>query len=177
MQLIDNKAMGKKTVYLFVALILPISIFVFLKLMGKNQFAIPTYYSSGIDSLSSICEADYSKPYFVPDSILEKINWKEKECSLFLLGKTNNLELKRLRDVFTTEQFDIYSINAESKQNGHQLTESVFAKWKNCIFIAKPFINVVLIDNEKKIRGYYSIGSREEMDRLLVEMKILLKQY
>jgi hypothetical protein len=37
--------------------------------------------------------------------------------------------------------------------------------------------NVVLVDNKKRIRGYYAIGSREETDRLIVEMEILLKKY
>jgi hypothetical protein len=37
--------------------------------------------------------------------------------------------------------------------------------------------NVVLVDSKKKIRGYYTIGSREEADRLILEMEILLKKY
>jgi len=34
-----------------------------------------------------------------------------------------------------------------------------------------------LIDDQKRIRGYYKIGFRDEMDRLEVELKILLKKY
>jgi len=169
--------MNKKTLYLVLALVLPVSIFVFLKLTGKNQFAIPVYYSSGVDSLSSVCGGDYSKPYLIPDSVLKRLNWQKKECSLFLLGKTNGLELKRLNDVFSLELIGSYSLNDPTKPNNYQLSDADFSRWKNCVFIAKPFVNIVLMDNERRIRGYYSVGSREEMDRLIVEMKILTKQY
>jgi hypothetical protein len=37
--------------------------------------------------------------------------------------------------------------------------------------------DVVLVDFEKRIRGQYDVSSLEEMDRLIVEMKIILKRY
>ncbi len=36
---------------------------------------------------------------------------------------------------------------------------------------------MILIDKEKRIRGFYDGTNREEVDRLIVEMKILLKSY
>lgn len=177
MSLCKRVTMKRKSIYLIIALVLPVAIFVFLKLTGKNQFDIPIYYESGIDSLSSVCGHDYSRPYTLPDSILNKVGWKEKGCSIFLLGKSNELELKRLTDVFSLEDFSCYFINNETKKSGIQLSLSDFRNWKNCFFVAKEKSNLVLMDKQKRIRGYYSIGSREEMDRLIVEMKILLKQY
>jgi hypothetical protein len=35
---------------------------------------------------------------------------------------------------------------------------------------------VVLVDNQEQIRGYYDITDREETDRLIVEIKILIAQ-
>lgn len=46
--------------------------------------------------------------------------------------------------------------------------------------IAVDFVHsdkVVLIDKEKRIRGYYSGTSRKEIDRLITEIQILLKEY
>jgi hypothetical protein len=122
--------MKRKSIYLIIALILPVAIFVFLKLTGKNQFDIPIYYESGIDSLSSICGHDYSRPYILPDSILSKVGWKEKECSIFVLGKSNELELKRLTDVFLSEDFSCYFINDETKKDAIKTFD--LAKELNC---------------------------------------------
>jgi hypothetical protein len=163
--------MNKKLLYLIIALVLPSSIFVLLKLTGKNQFDIPVYYSTGIDSLSSICGKDYSKPYLLDDSVLSKLKWAEKECSLFVLAGANQLEMNRLSGIFDAKEFATYSVAKL------QLDSITSWKWKNCVFIAKEKINIVLVDKQKQIRGYYTIGSREEMDRLIVEMKILLKKY
>ena len=172
-----HSSMNKKSVYLIIALVLPVSIFVFLKLTGKNQFDIPIYYANGIDSLTTICKNDYAKPYHIADSILARLKWQPKECSIFILGNSNQIELKRLNDVFSNESYGFYSIGFEPEIDEIVLNAIDFDKWRNCIFVINEKMNVVLMDKEKRIRGYYSIGSREEMDRLIVEMKILLKQY
>ncbi len=169
--------MNKKAIYLFIALLLPSSVFVFLKLTGKNQFDIPIYYKSGIDSLSSLCYRDYSKPYFIHDSVLSQLNWVEKESSLVTLGAINGGEMKRLNDIFSKTEYAIYTINDSTSSRQIQLNVSRFNHWKNCVFVAKEYINIVLVDKQKRIRGYYNVGTREEMDRLIVEMKILLKKY
>jgi hypothetical protein len=48
---------------------------------------------------------------------------------------------------------------------------------RNCIFLMPEESDVVLVDFEKRIRGQYDVSSLEEMDRLIVEMKIILKRY
>jgi hypothetical protein len=37
--------------------------------------------------------------------------------------------------------------------------------------------SVALVDHKNRIRGYYDGKDRDEVDRLIVEMKIILKQY
>jgi hypothetical protein len=37
--------------------------------------------------------------------------------------------------------------------------------------------SVALVDHKNRIRGYYDGIDRDEADRLIVEMKIILKQY
>jgi hypothetical protein len=44
------------------------------------------------------------------------------------------------------------------------------------LLLQKPW-TTVLLDDQRRIRGYYDPTSREEVDRLIVELKILLKKY
>jgi len=37
--------------------------------------------------------------------------------------------------------------------------------------------SIALVDHLGRIRGYYRGDDRDEVDRLIVEMKIILKQY
>jgi hypothetical protein len=46
-----------------------------------------------------------------------------------------------------------------------------------CIFVVPSGSNVVLVDGERRIRGYYQLDGRDETDRLLVELKILFNEY
>jgi hypothetical protein len=40
-----------------------------------------------------------------------------------------------------------------------------------------PDSAVTIVDNQNRIRGYYDATDRDEVDRLIVEIKIILKQY
>lgn len=67
--------------------------------------------------------------------------------------------------------------------------EDIFVKWilerdsswhryvKKCVFFMKADSDVVVLDKERRIRGYYVGSSREDVDRLIVELKIMLKKY
>ena len=44
------------------------------------------------------------------------------------------------------------------------------------LLLQKPW-TTVLLDDQRRIRGYYDPNAREEVDRLIVELKILLKKY
>ncbi|MEJ0032675.1 MAG: hypothetical protein WDO15_20995 [Bacteroidota bacterium] len=46
-----------------------------------------------------------------------------------------------------------------------------------CLLLAGDSSKVVIVDDQKRIRGYYTPTSRKETDRLAVELRILLKQY
>jgi len=43
--------------------------------------------------------------------------------------------------------------------------------------ILQPPANLVVVDESNRIRGQYDAADRDEMDRLILEMKIMLKQY
>jgi hypothetical protein len=48
---------------------------------------------------------------------------------------------------------------------------------KRCIFFLSGSQDLVLLDQNGAIRGQYVSQERKEMDRLVTELSILLKQY
>jgi hypothetical protein len=48
---------------------------------------------------------------------------------------------------------------------------------RRCVLLLKDPYNIVVVDDRKRIRGYYEGDSRDEIDRLLIELSIILKKY
>ena len=170
--------MSKKSIYLFLALLLPAIVFVFLKLFGKNEFAIPVYYENGIDSVSASCGGDYANPYVLPDSVLKVIGVAARPASVIAveLSETAETELNRLAETFISTEYSQHTIS-RSSGSPTRISDARVSRWITCVFFLKKPYNVVLADEKNRIRGYYAIDSREEMDRLILEMQILLKKY
>ena len=61
---------GKKALFLFLALALPICIFVFLKMFGRNEFDVPLLYDKGVLQKPAECNVVYNEPYTIADSIM-----------------------------------------------------------------------------------------------------------
>lgn len=157
--------MNKKVVYLFLALLLPGLIFVFLKYFGKNEFDIPVYYTEGVKDIPAECRLISEGQYYISDSVLAKMNW---QAGVMLVSQATDKERAELNQLVSNSNFE-----------GLQLTylNEGESKIKNCILLMKDPWNAVLIDDQKRIRGYYKLGHRDDMDRLEVELKILLKKY
>ena len=151
---------------------LPGLIFIFLKRFGKNEFAIPVYYQH-VDSLNSICGTTYRAPYTLPDSVLRKSGWKYTSATLFIFNDAdqNNDEFNRIAESFTNTEYETVEITDQ------RLGEATYTRWTSCVFFIVPPWNVILVDDQKRIRGYYSARSRDEIDRLILEMTILLQKY
>jgi hypothetical protein len=162
--------MIKKLIYLFLALLLPIGVFVFLRSFGKNEFNIPVYYEKEMPEYPASCKYPHTTPYAVPDSILQAAGVSEKTVVLMISDTSVEVmkNMKHLDEEFAATDFQRIYPN-QDKAN--------WDSWCTCFFFLKKPWSAVLIDSERKIRGYYAPNSREEMDRLTVEMKILLKQY
>ena len=75
--------------------------------------------------------------------------------------------LKRLKEEFNGEVQLIFPTGETN------FIDQVYA----CdLLLQKPWTAVV-IDDQRRIRGYYDPKTREEVDRLFVELNILLKKY
>lgn len=158
-----------KWVYLFFALLLPIFLTFFLKYFGKSEFNIPVYYKNGTDSVSQHCGYTYKTPYTVPDSILIRLtDSEEKGVVVFTTDSSIN----------TRKNFERISEEVNGSYDVAVLKDNSFTTQSmSCfLFLNKPW-TTVLVDEQGRIRGYYAPATREETDRLIVEIKILLKQY
>jgi hypothetical protein len=166
-------AMTRKFIYLFLALLFPGLIFLFLKQFGKNEFALPTYYQHAADSLNTICGTHYAQPYQLSDSVLQKAGWEGRPASLFVFQKEAmaSKEFKRILEAVDQKEFQVLEVDLQ------KMGEPLAARWSSCVFMVHAPRNAVMVDGEKKIRGYYVIGSREETDRMIMEIEILLKKY
>jgi hypothetical protein len=155
-----------KPLILFLALLFPGCIFVFLKFFGDNQFDVPPLfaneYPEGIE-----CQQQVTLPYRVADSIQEAFSAGAKPLTLVKFGEpgaSSESQLKRVKD--------------ESQINFQvAITTDSTERIKKCVFFLKDSLDLVLIDKDGLIRGQYISSDREEMDRLLTETSILLKQY
>ena len=154
-----------KKIILFIALPLPILIFFFLKFFGKNEFAVPVYWESGVERMIPGCKP-YPVPYLVSDSSLRALGWKGAKATLLVLNTDGIRDnMNRVKDIFNEGDYETLTIDSPSYDV------------KTCILLAGDTSKVVLIDDRRRIRGYYTPTTQKETDRLGVELRILLKQY
>ncbi len=156
--------MKRKTIFLSLALILPVIVFVFLKMFGKNKFEIPVFHDKKVEVVAG-CDYTYTAPYMLPDSSLSAIGWKGNEATLIVFSNMEVEGKMRLSEKFEPTKLQIVSL---SEMDGEKL---------KCIFLLPDKFNAVLLDHKKQIRGYYKLSTREETDRLMIELSILLNDY
>lgn len=138
----------------------------FLKKFGKNEFNIPIYYEAGVEDSPDNC-GPYQAPYRVADSVLQNIRTANKPMLVIADTSAETIRnLSRLR----AELKDSFSISLPE-------SNARWNSWLDCAFLLRKPWTAVLIDVQGQIRGYYAPASREEADRLMVELRILQKQY
>lgn len=155
----------KKRTYLFLALLLPALVFVFLKYFGSNRFDIPIYYTDSV-SVAGPC-AVVKAPYVLPDSVWSLFPGHKAANVAALAGLDDEVRKEISEEIGAA--VDIVLLDG--------MDSARLSRWRNCVFLAGPTRPSVLFDGKGRIRGYYDLKSREESDRLRVELKILLDQY
>lgn len=158
----------RKIIFLTLAFLLPIGIYLFLKYFAKNEFDVPVFYKDKMD-VKVGCDYKYITPYKVPDSIAAVLNSKKTKAILVVDAISKAKRLTKIREQFPLDELSIIYL---SDLNTERTT-----RWKNCFLFLSPPYSAVLIDREKQIRGYYSLPNLDESDKLEVELKILLKKY
>lgn len=174
-----------KWLFLFMLIALPVSVYVFLQAFGENKFTIPIYHEEGITDIVTGCNQNLGQhivPAFVENDSISTQNLigiviynigdvdKAQE-----LDKSNNL-------LMLDEKLDVWN-NVVYQDLTSKTDELV--KFANCglvlrnIEVVGDYIKndtLVLVDNQRRIRGYYSVLDRVEVDRLITEVNVLLTE-
>lgn len=163
-----------KPIILVAILLIPIVIFLFLKFFGENRFDIPVYYENGVNSEFPYCQ-NYTGAYSVAG--LSKENLPGVYLFLnpnkeFNLRGVNNIK-NRLTDALGDIGHTVFTTDSLLRQT-NVLDTVTFRQRLNCDFVSDTLNQYILVDSKSRIRGYYNT-EREEIDRLIVEMKILLE--
>jgi protein SCO1/2 len=159
----------KKPILLFIALLLPGCIFVFLKFFGENKFDVVPLYTEEYPVGAADCGIGITLPYSVPDSIQLKFNSDSKPFTLIHIGNITDDSDKQLKRVEHEYGDGINMRKVPLTTETSQL--------KSCTFFLTESNDLVLIDQKGLIRGQYNSTNRKEIDRLITELSILLKQY
>ena len=178
-----------KLLVLILALALPVGIFLFLKFFGKNEFEVKPLFTDVFPSnLPSDCGFQLAIPYVIPDTILSRLAWNSSDSlTLFSFNPeiAKPLYLDRLLLNNKPHLLRVVLIQGSTMKPVEEgkgiksavLADPVLAYSKNCfLFINEPN-DLILVDQKGRIRGYYQLSNREEFDRLIMEISIILKQY
>jgi hypothetical protein len=159
----------KKPILLFLALLFPACIFVFLKFFGKNEFTVPPLYTEIYPEGMEECGVSVTLPYHIPENVKSSLFLPKDSLVLVHFGELTTASEKQLERVSNEYRKGI-------KLQFMHASDSV-SYLRKCIFFLKGQYDLVLVDREGLIRGQYVSDDREEVDRLLMELAILLKKY
>ena len=168
----DHRGRGRgKIILLTLALLLPVAIFVFLKMFGRNEFQVPPLFEQGAIAAPENCNFSYASPYVVPDSVITNLRLTRAD-SLYVLYFDPSLRpaMDRLGAEFKWAHVTIVPPSAFGNKTELRLL-------KECVLLMEPSASVALLDQKNRIRGHYNGSDRDDVDRLTVEMKIILKQF
>lgn len=162
---------SRKALYLFLALILPGLVFVFLKYFGKNEFAVEPLFVHEVPAQVSGC-GKVTIPYLLPDSIVVPLFREADSLSLILFGALKGdvieSQWKRVQKEINGDPVQFLNY-ADTSATEHTL--------RQCTFLLREPFDAVLVDRRGVIRGQYDFSDREEADRLITEVTIILKKY
>ena len=159
--------MNKKLIFLFIALLLPGLIYVFLKMFGSNNFNVVPLFQEETEISANCGKVKF--PYVLPEDIFTTLSRDYRTDSLFLIfyeidsvsASMNDIEKNISQETDGVRLIKIYQDTLGLK----------------CHLLLKPAMDIVLIDNSRRIRGQYNSTDREEIDRLNTELDIMMKKY
>jgi hypothetical protein len=159
----------KKPILLFLALLFPACIFVFLKFFGKNEFVVPPLYTSEYPDRMKECGGAVKLPYHIPEDVKSTLFHSEDSLVLIHFGELKSDSQKQLERV--SKEY-----GKAIKLQSIQLSDSV-RHLMECVFFLKDRYDLTLLDRAGLIRGQYISDDREDIDRLIMELAILFKKY
>jgi len=160
----------KKGVFLFLALLLPIFIFLFLKFFGKNEFAVRPLFQDAAPEPQTGCRP-IKIPYHIPDSVFNTLAFERDTLLILWFGDLTDSGVTQFRRV--SKELEKDPVKNQIIASNDQTMQVL----RPCIFLLKKPYDVVMIDRKGLIRGQFVSDNREEIDRLITEVDIILKKY
>ena len=159
-----------KALFLFLALILPICIFLFLKFFGRNEFDVKPLFWDSPPETDSSCP-DVAVPYVVHDSIRSQLLSGNDSLVVIAFNDETDIDaanqIKRIKDETANLPISLLTLSGSERH--------LF--WKNCVLFLKGPVDMAVVDRQGRLRGQYILADREDVDRLLTEVSIILKRY
>lgn len=150
---------NRKLITLFLALALPVLIFLFLKFFGKNQFDLTVFHTDN-SAWPQECSPPASYPY-IPE-VQGVVSVAAGKPFVVLLTELEPEARQRLPVEMDTVAMPLV--------HPHKTISP-------CLFGAPSGTAAVMIDGNGAVRGIFAALDRDETDRLIMESKILLKDY
>jgi hypothetical protein len=196
----------KKFIFLILTLAIPVSIFLFLKIFGNNEFEVPVLFEEGLPECGDSGQLHRIPPLEFMNISDETIDTQDLDGFLifcvFKAADTTRLdeyiiELVRIQDAFyeigsptfvllSEERSLMSGIIAKTKDIGLQakhyqlgyLGQGKFNEFLKCGLglASSGSANLVVADHERRIRGLYYVMELEQTEQLILELKILRKQ-
>jgi hypothetical protein len=164
---------GTKIIFLFVALLLPACIFVFLKIFGKNEFAVEPLFQTEAPMLPSACGQATTPHIISGDQVSDFLKSSDTLGIIFLVKDSAVTSSRRKTFAQLKELYDKDPVSLSMRWPDPGEFDSAF----HCIFAMKNPKDIVLIDNHGLIRGQYESTDRDEIDRFKTVITIILKRY
>ena len=182
-------SMNLKWLFLFLLIGLPVGIYLFLQSFGDNHFDIPIYFENGLEPIEG-CALDTNQSQYAVEFFFDGENDIEQSKAIVYgskIGKSQNVRTNLLTLLNRQAGTDMLYISLVS--DSLKLLE--FGNYNHAItvfdslHIIEPFIRcglrvnsnnsstLVLVDKNRRVRGYYDPSELKEVDRLNTELEIL----
>lgn len=186
----------KKASVLILTFLIPVLIAVFLKFFSVNHFELRVLYQDDVPAVPGCPELEI--PYainkelsFVNSDSAEIRPFAEKTLKVVSFIKDESLitEMNMIGDAF----YDLDDVDVFLFADGLDVrnwkvpladnikvveeTEETNQDLKRCVFLFDSVEdNALLVDNTNRIRGFYNLTIGQEVDSLIIETKILLRE-
>lgn len=177
----------KKRITLIILFLIPVLIYLFLQLFGKNQYnELARYHTEGIP-LALNCDSKQGAAHYLPSSFGSFELRDHVSIVVPLKTKESNTkdafnQLLRVKEAFKTKtNLNIIGVCEVASKSNYMdypldlvtLEKNEFEDFMACSLIQKDTLRITLVDEKGLIRGYYPFTDRKEIDRLLLETNVL----
>ena len=184
-----------KILVLITILLIPAGIYIFLQTFGQNEFDLPIYSENpsegkqeakifnfeGLNDINGF-EVDnnsFAEEIIVLEFVPSLTGYKDREYQIRRISDIfRDEESVRIIRIFTNNNYSDsipVEVPGNTKSNLSLLFKSAL-HYDERSEVTSEYNRMYLLDNEHKIRGSYLIDDFEEIDRLILEVKILLKK-